>query len=176
MFKSIKIKEDADSGNVKISSRPQSYAFILSLAIIVGLSVLPFTEYRNDYLAYIALVFVFGLTIKYFMQSTQSVTFENKTHVKVRKGFITWVISFDSVSGGYTSYKKKFSRQSSTSIHFLSFELRVDLPDNSKHWIRNGKANIFHYGFDQWGKEQEKIWAKFNEILDKNGIPNLTTN
>ena len=174
MYKSVKIKRDNKSGNITISSKPEVGFIVFFLICFSGLSALPFSEYRNDYFAYFGLLFVLGITVYYFIGSIQKVTFKNETKITVRKGFIAWEIPFDVVSAGFTSYRKSVSKQSLASTHFLSFELQVNLPDNKKYWIRNGKANIFHYGFDQWGKEQERIWADFNEILDKKGIQNLT--
>lgn len=174
MYKSIKIHQTNNSEIIKISSKPQPYFILFFLVCLIGLSALPFSEYRYDYFAYLGLLFVLGITIYYFIGSVQSITFENKANIKVRKGFDSWTIPYEVVTGGFTSYKKSVSNQSLASTHFLSFELEVNLPDNKKHWIRNGKANIFHYGFDQWGKEQEKIWEKFNEILGVKEIQNLT--
>jgi hypothetical protein len=159
---------------IRISGKPEVFSAIFFIAFVIGLCSLPFTEYRNDYIAYICMLFPMGLAAYYFIISMQVVQFENKTKIRVRKGFKSWSIPFESVTGGYTSYKKVISRSSLIGTHYLSFELNVDLPDNKDHWIRNGTANIFHYGFSQWGKEQEKIWAKFNDILDEKDIPNLT--
>lgn len=173
-YKSIKIHTDIKSNTIKISSKPELFSVIFFAAFVIGLCSLPFTEYRNDYIAYACMLFPMGLAAYYFVISTQSVQFENKTHIRVRKGFKSWTIPFESVTGGYTSYKKVISRSSLIGTHYLSFELKVDLPDNQEYWIRNGTANIFYYGFSQWGKEQEKIWKKVNDILDEKDIPNLT--
>lgn len=173
-YKSIKIHTDIKSDTIKISSKPEVFSVIFFAAFVIGLCSLPFTEYRNDYVAYVCMLFPIGLAAYYFVISTQSVQFENKTYIKVRKGFESWTIPFESVTGGYTSYKKAISRSSLIGTHYLSFELKAALPDNKEHWIRNGTANIFHYGFSQWGKGQEKVWKNFNDILDEKDIPNLT--
>lgn len=173
-YKSIKVHTDIKSDTIKISSKPEVFSFIFFLAFVIGIFSLPFTEYRNDYIAYICMFFPMGLAAYYFAMSTQSVKFENKTYIRVRKGFKSWTIPFESVTGGYTSYRKVISRSSLIGTHYLSFELKVALPDNQEHWIRNGTANIFHYGFSHWGKEAEKVWAEFNNILDEKDIPNLT--
>jgi hypothetical protein len=174
LYKSIKIHTDIKSDTIKIYSKPEVFSVIFFAAFVVGLCSLPFTEYRNDYIAYVCMLFPMGLAAYYFVISTQGIQFKNKTNIRVRKGFSRWDIPFESVTGGYTSYKAVISRSSLIKTHYLSFELKVNLSDNKKHWIRNGAANIFHYGFSQWGKEQEKIWAQFNNILDEKGIPNLT--
>jgi len=173
-YQSVKIHTDIKSDTIKIYSQPEMFSVIFFVAFVVGFCSLPFTEYRNDYIAYACMLFPLGLTTYYFVMSRQSIQLKNKTHIKVGKGFSSWNIPFESVTGGYTSYKAVISRSSLARTHYLSFEVKVNLPDNKKHWIRNGTANIFHYGFGQWGKEQEKIWWKFNEILDEKGIPNLT--
>lgn len=174
MFKAVNIHTDTRSGTIKISSRPEAYAIALFLAGLMGLCALPFTEYRNDFIAYISLVFVLGLTGYYGVISMQSVIFENKTHIRVRKGFISWVIPFEAVTGGYTTYNKRVSRQSLARTHYLNVELQVNLPDHQSHRIRNGKANLFHYGFSQWGPAEEKIRQEIHAIFTENGIPILT--
>jgi hypothetical protein len=150
------------------------FSVVFFVAFVIGLCSLPFTEYRNDFIAYVCILIPMGLAAYYFVISMQSVQFENKTHIRVRKGFSSWNIPFESVTGGYTSYKAVISRASLITTHYIDFELKVNLPDDKKLWIRNGTANVFHYGFSQWGKDEEKIWAKFNDILDEKGIPNLT--
>jgi hypothetical protein len=125
-------------------------------------------------MAYVGVFFMLALSLGYFVTSMEGFAFENRTNIKVRKGFDRWNIPFEMVTGGYTSYNERTSRQSLQKTHFISLELKVDLPDNRKHWIRNGNANIFHYGFSRWGAEQEKIWEQFNFIIDEKGIPNLT--
>lgn len=175
MFKSVKIKEKPETGIIRISSRPELFAFVLFLASLMGICFLPSTAYRDDYFAYGGLLFLLGLTLYYFIISIQQVTFENKTRVKIRKGWKSWIIPFSAIQGGYTTYRKKTSRQSLQSTHFLNLILKVDLPDDPSHWIRNGKANIFHYGFNQWGVKQEEIWNKLNRILEEKGIPVLTS-
>jgi uncharacterized protein YpuA (DUF1002 family) len=93
----------------------------------------------------------------------------------VRKGFRKWQIPFDSIVGGYVAYKKRTRAQSPDVTHFVDIELKVTLPDNKKNWIRNGYANIFNYGFDRWGDEQQKIWDELNRVLEKNDIKDLST-
>jgi hypothetical protein len=172
--KSVKVHTDNNLDTITISSKPEAFSIIFFIAFLIGLCSLPFTEYRNDYIAYISMLFPIGLAAYYFVISIQSIKFENKTTIRIRKGFDSWNIPFKSVTGGYTSYKKVISQSSLQITHYLNFELKVNLPDNKKHWIRNGTANIFHYGFSQWGKEQEKIWEKFNDILNEKDIPNFT--
>lgn len=174
MFKSVKIHTDNSLGTITISSRPAAYVIILFTACLMGLCSLPFSEYHTDYFAYISVFFVLGLSGYYAVISIQSTIFENKTTISIRKGFHRWTIPFDTITGGYTAYNKTVSRQSLAKTHYLNFELQVNLPNNQKYGIRNGKANIFHYGFNQWGEEQEKIREKFNDILEEKGIPNLT--
>lgn len=173
MLKAVNIHTDTRSGAIKISSRPEAYVIVLFLAGLIGLCVLPFTEYRHDFIAYISLVFVLGLTGYYVVISMQSTIFENKTHIRVRKGLAKWTIPFDTVAGGYTTYNKRVSRQSLARTHYLNVELQVNLPDHQRHRIRNGKANVFHYGFSQWGPAEEKIRQKIHAILTEKGIPIL---
>lgn len=173
MFKPVNIHTDTKSGTIRISSRPAAFAIVLFIACLIGLCSLPFTEYRNDYFAYIGVFFVLGLTGYYSVISMQTILFENKTNIRVRKGFAAWDIPFDTVTGGYTTYHKRISRQSLARTHYLNFELQVNLPDNQSIGIRNGQANIFHYGFSYWGAEQEGIRKKINDILKEKGIPNL---
>lgn len=173
-YKSVKVHADPASDVIRISSKPEFFAIVFFLAFAIGLCSLPFTKYRNDYIAYLCMLYPLGLTAKYFSVSIQEIRFENRTSIRVRQGFDRWVIPFESVTGGYISYEKAISRASLTATHYLNFELQVNLPDNKKHCIRNGTANIFHYGFSQWGREQERIWREFNRILDEKGIPNLT--
>ncbi len=174
MFKPVNIVVDANLGTARISSRPQAFAILLFIASLVGFCALPFTEYRNDYFAYFGLLFVLGLILYYALISMQSTVFEDNTQVRVRKGFKRWNIPYEAVSGGYTAYNQRVSRQSLARTHFLTLELHVNLPENPKQWIRNGKANVFHYGFSQWGREQEEIREKFHAILTEKGIPILT--
>lgn len=174
MFKPVNIHTDPISGTIKISSRPEAYVIVLFLAGLMGLCALPFTEYRNDFIAYISLFFILGLTGYYSVISIQSIIFENKTHISVRKGLAKWTIPFDAIRGGYTTYNEKVSRQSLARTHYLNLELQVNLPDNPKHRIRNGKANLFHYGFSHWGPEQERIRQKIHTILTEKGVPILT--
>lgn len=173
MYRSVTIQTNAQLGTITISSKPEASTILLCIACLIGLCSLPFTEYHNDYLAYVGLLFVLGLTVYYAIISRQSAIFENKTHIRVRKGLDSWDIPFEAVTGGYTSYNESVSRQSLVKTHYLDFELQVNSPDNHRRWIRNGKANIFHYGFNQWGREQEIIRKKFNAILEEQGIPNL---
>lgn len=174
MLRKVSIHEDVSSGIIKISSRPEGFAILLFMAALIGVCALPFSKYRDDYFAYVGLLYLLGLVVYYWIISIQSTTFEKKEVIKVRKGFKSWQIPFGVVKGGYTSYEKKVSRQSLQATHFLNFELQVDLPDNSEQWIRNGKANVFHYGFSQWGPKQQEIWNRFNRILKEKGIPNLS--
>lgn len=174
MFKSIKIHTDINSDTIKIHSKPEVFSVVFFMVFVVGLGLLPFTEYRSNYVVYICMLFPMGLAAYYFVMSMQGVRFKNKTEVRVRKGFDSWNIPFESITGGYVLCKEVVSRSSLVTTYYLNFELKVDLPDNKKRWIRNGAANIFHYGFSQWGKEQEKIWEKFNDILEEKDIPNLT--
>lgn len=174
MFRKVTIHEDTNSGVISISSRPEGFAVLLFIAALIGIFALALSEDKNDYFAYAGLLFLLGLVGYYFVISIQSVTFEKRDVIKVRKGFKSWQFPFESVSGGYTSYEKRVSRQSLQATHFLSFELQIDLPDQPGHWIRNGKANVFHYGFSQWGPKQQEIWDKFNRILNDKDIPNLT--
>lgn len=174
MIKPVKIDVDTNLGTITISSRPKAFAIILFIASLIGLCSLPFSEYRHDYFAYSGLVFVMGLTLYYAAISIQRTVFENNTAIRVRKGFQRWKIPLEAVSGGYTTFNTRISRQSLARTHFLNIELQVDLPDNQKYWIRNGTANVFHYGFSQWGREQEQIREKFHDILDEKGIPILT--
>ena len=173
-YKSIKIHTDIKSDTIRIYSKPEAFSVIFFVAFTIGLCSLPFTEYRDDYVAYASILFPMGLAAYYFIISTQGVQFKNKTNIRVRKGFGSWNIPFESVTGGYTSYESVISRSSLIRTHYLSFELKVNLSDQKKYWIRNDTANIFHYGFSQWGKDEEKIWAKFNDILNEKDIPNLT--
>lgn len=170
MYKPVTIRTDAQEGIVNISSRPAAFAILLFAAGLIGLFSLPFTEYRDDYLAYAGLLFLVGLTAYYAVISSQSTTFANNTRISVRKGFRSWQIPFSKITGGYTSYEATVSRQSLAKTHYLNVELEVDLPDDPARWIRNGKANIFHYGFSQWGAEEEKIRAAFDAILAEKGI------
>lgn len=172
--KSVKVRMDANSDMIRISSSPEMFSIVFFVALLVGLFALPFTEYRNNYFVYICILYPMGLAAKYYTISIQDVRFENKSRIRIRKGLNTWSIPFESVTGGYTTYKKVVTQANLTRTYYLDFELKVNLPDNKKHYIRNGTANIFHYGFSQWGREQEKIWAKFNDILDGKDIPNLT--
>ncbi|MFH7242678.1 MAG: hypothetical protein ACHWZW_07485 [Spirulina sp.] len=173
-YKSVTVHRNPNLDIIKISSQPEAFSIVFFIALLIGIVSLPFTEYRNNYMAYIGLLYPIGLVVGYFILSTQDAKFENKTKVSIRKGFDTWSIPFETVTGGYASCRVKTSQASLIKTYYLDFELRVNLPDNKKYSIRNGTANIFHYGFSQWGKEQEKIWAKFNEILDEKGISNLT--
>ncbi len=174
MFKPVNIHTDTKLGTIKISSRPEAYVIVLFLAALMGICALPFTGYRNDFIAYISLFFVLGLTVFYGVISRQSVIFENQTHISVRKGLAIWIIPLDAVTGGYTTYNERVSRQSLARSHYLNVELQVNLPDHQRHRIRNGKANIFHYGFSQWGLSQEKIRQEIHAILTEKGIPILT--
>ncbi|UZR97702.1 hypothetical protein [Chondrinema litorale] len=176
MYKLVKIHKDNNLDTIKISSRPQAGFVLLLLACLAGLCTIPFTDYRNDFFSYVGVFFVFGGTLYYLVTNFQVTTFENKTNIKVRKGFSTWQIPFDCVSGGYTNYYKKVTRQSGNTTHFLDLELHVSLPENKNQWIRNGKANVFNYAFSNWGYEQQNTWEKLNEILDEKGIPNYTKN
>jgi len=171
-FKPVKIQKDRNT--IKISSKPSLYYIVFCIAGLIGLLSLPNSEYRHDYFAYIGLIFVIVLTAYYFVTCLQVTVFENKTNISVKKGFKKWNIPFEVVTGGYTSYKKYVSRASLERTHYLIFELKVNLPDNPKQWIRNGHANIFRYGFNEWGDEQNKIWDDFNTILNEKGIPNHT--
>lgn len=170
----VRIDTDIHRDRVKVSTKPEVWGIVFFVACLIGLVSLPFSAYRHDYMAYAGLCFMLVLSAGYFVTSIEGFVFENKTNIRVRKGFNRWNIPFEAVTGGYTSYNAQTSRQSLQKTHFLSLELKVDLPDNKKHWIRNGAANIFHYGFSRWGTEQEKIWEQLNRILDDNGIPNLT--
>lgn len=174
-IKPVAIRADPRSDTIKISSRPEIFALILGAAGFTGLCVLPFTEYRNDYFAYIGMLFIITLTGYYVFNSIQVISFENRTNIHVRQGILAWNIPFESVTGGYTSYNVFTSGKSHDKTHFLSFRLKVDLPDNKRRSIRNGTATVFHYGFSQWGAEQEKLWQQFNDILDDKGIQNLTS-
>ena len=174
MLRKVSIHENVNSGVIKISSRPEGFVIPLFIASLIGICALPSTEYRDDYFAYVGLLYLLGLVVYYFIMSIQSVTFKKKEVIKVRKGFKSWQFPFEVVSGGFTSYEKRVSRQSFQTTHFLNLELQVDLPDDSSQWIRNGKANVFHYGFSHWGPKQQEIWDKFNRILKDKGIPNLT--
>ena len=174
MYKSVQILVNTKKDTVEISSKPDAYFIFFFAVCLIGLFSLPFSEYRKEYFAYIGMLYLLVLTIFYFVKSIQKIIFENQTNIRVRKGFNSWNIPFESVTGGHTSYNKKISRASLESTHFLTFELKVNLADNPKFWIKNGKANIFYYGFRHWGDEQEKIRDKFNDILNEKGIPNLT--
>jgi len=171
-FKSVKIQKDKNT--IKISSKPSFYYIVFFIAGLIGLFSLPHSEYRHDYFAYMGLIFVLVLTSYYFVTCLQETVFENKTNITVKKGFKKWNIPFEVVSGGYTSYKKFTSQASLERTHYLNFELKVNLPNNSNHWIRNGHANVFRYGFNEWGDEQNKIWDELNAILNEKGIPNQT--
>ncbi len=173
LFKSVYIHTDANLGTIKISSKPDAYFIVFLIACLFGLCALPFTEYSNDYFAYISLIYVLVLTAYFCVVYTQVIIFEDKANIRVRKGFSRWNIPFEAVTAGYTTYEKRVSQASRERTHYLNFELKVNLPDNQKHSIRNGTANIFHYGFRYWGKEQDKIWDKFNDILKQKGIANL---
>jgi len=173
-FKPIVIRRDTKRDIIRISSRPEGFYFIFFTACLIGLCSLPFSSYRHDYFAYIGLLFVLGLTLVYFVGNVQGIVFENKTRVRVRKGFQSWTIPFDVVTGGFTSYEKYVSRSSLETTHYLKFELNVDLPKNPKQWIRNGSANLLFFGFDHWGTHQRELWDQFNAILDEKGIPNFT--
>lgn len=175
MFRKVSINENINSGVIRISSRPEGYAILLFMAALIGVCALPLSKYRDDYFAYVGLLYLLGLVAYYFIISIQSVTFVKKDTIVVRKGFRSWQFPFEAVSGGYTSYEKRVSRQSLQATHFFNFELQVDLPENSKQWIRNGKANVFHYGFSQWGSKQQELWNKCNDILNDKGIPNLSS-
>jgi hypothetical protein len=170
----VKFKTDHSNNSVMIYTRPQAYFVVVFLACLIGLCYLPFSEFKNDYFAYVGLLFVITLFTYYFITNNQSVCFEKNLLVKVRKGFSHWIIPVTAIKGGYTSYHKASSQQTRENTHFIDFELKVNLPDNHKHWIRNGTANIFSYGFHTWGSEQIKIWDKFNQILRDNKIPVLT--
>ncbi len=174
MIKSVNIYEDAKAGVSRVSSRPETFAIALFMASLIGLAILPFTAYQDDLFAYVGIFFLLGLTGYYFVISIQVVTFEQKTQIKVRKGFRAWSIPLDAVTAAYTSYQERTSRQSLQKTHFLNVELQVNLPDKPKHWIRNGNANVFHYGFNHWGAEQEQIRKKFDRIFAEMGIPKLS--
>lgn len=174
MLRAVKIHTDSELDVIQIYSRPEWFSVVFFIAFLIGLCSLPFTEYRNNYIVYICMLYPMGLAINYFVISLQAITFENQTKIQVRKGFDSWDIPFEAITGGYTSYEKVITQANLTKTYYLDFELKVNLPDNKKHCIRNGTANIFHYGFSQWGQEQQKIWVKFNDILDEKGIPNLT--
>jgi len=174
MYKSVEIHTDTNKDTIEISSKPDAYFIFFFAVCLIGICSLPFTKYHKDYYAYIGVLYMLVLTIFYFVKSLQKVIFENTSNIKIRKGFDTWNIPFESVTGGYTSYYKKTSRASLERTHFLTFELKTNLTDNPKHFINNGKASIFNYGFRHWGEEQEKIRDKFNDILNEKGIPNLT--
>lgn len=173
-YKLVKVDTDANLDIIKISSKPEVFSIVFLVAFLIGLCSLPFTEYRHNYFVYICMLYPIGLATNYFVIGIQDIRFENQTKISVRKGFDSWSIPFESVTGGYTSWEQVISKTSLTRTYYLSLKLKVNLPDNKKHRIRNGTANIFHYGFSQWGKEQEKIWRQFNNILNEKGIPNLT--
>ncbi|MBT34293.1 MAG: hypothetical protein CMO01_31900 [Thalassobius sp.] len=176
MYKLIKIHADTKLDTINISSRPQASFVLLLLACFAGLCTIPFTDFRNDIFSYVGVFFVFGGTLYYLVTNFQIVTFENKTNIKVRKGFSTWNIPFESVTGGYTTYYQRKNQKSLETTHFLNFELQVNLPENKYNWVKNGTTNIFHYAFSHWGHDQEDIWKKLNNILDEKGIPNHTKN
>lgn len=171
MLKAVNIRENAKRGTFTITSRPAGFSILFFLAGLVGLGLLPTSEYRGDYLAYGGLLFIVGLSVYYFVMSSQVVVFQAEVQVRVRHGFAVWTIPFDAISGGFTTYQEKVSRQSLAKTHFLDLELRVNLPDHRAHRIRNGTANVFHYGFSYWGPEQESIRAKLHHLLKAQNIP-----
>lgn len=172
-YKSVTIKFDPSNGTTRIASKPETFFLIFFFVLLTGLICLPFSSYKNDFFAYAGLLFVFGLTICTFLSSIQIILFD-KSCIRVRKGFKSWYIPLNLVKGGYTVYKKSTSRASLESTHFLNVELKVDLPNDKNKWIRNGSANIFHYGFNTWGSDQNQLWDKFQDIFEANGIPILT--
>ncbi len=170
----VKFKTNQANDSVTIYTKPEAYFVVVFLACVIGLCCLPFSSFKNDYFAYLGLIFVLVLLTYYFVTNNQSVCFQKNQHIKVRKGITHWSIPVTVIEGGYTSYRMLSSQQTRENTHFLEFELKVNLPDCHKHRISNGIANIFTYGFHHWGSEQNKLWEKFNQILRDNSIPVLT--
>ena len=170
----VKFKTNHTKNSVTIYTRPEAYFVVVFLTCVMGLCCLPFSDFKNDYFAYIGLIFALVLFIYYFVTNNQSVCFQKNQRIKVRKGITHWSIPVTVVEGGYTSYRMLSSQQTRENTHFLDLELKVNLPDSHKHRISNGIAHIFSYGFHHWGSEQDKVWDKLNQILRDNNIPVLT--
>jgi len=167
----VKIKTNQTDKSVTIYVRPDAYFTAIFMACLIGLGYLPFSDFKFDYYAYVGLTFVIFLMIYYFISCNQSVCFVKNSCLSVRKGFRRWRIPLSAIKSGYTAYRKVTSQPTRLNTHFIDIELKVNLPDNPKHWIRNGHANIFSYGFHYWGAAQNTLWDQINQILNDNNIP-----
>ena len=103
MYKSVEIHTDTNTDTIVISSKPEVYFIFFFTACLIGICSLPFSAFSKDYFAYIGVLYILVLTIFYFIKSIQKIIFENKTNIRIRKGFDSWNIPFESVTGGYTS-------------------------------------------------------------------------
>jgi hypothetical protein len=174
MLPPVKVKHDKKAGRIIIKSVPELFGLVFFSVGLAALCSLPFSEYHKDPSAYFGVLFIVGLAGYYIIIGFQAVTFERGKPIGIRKGFEKWTLPFEAVSGRYTVYEKRVSNQSHNVTYYFDLELEVDLPNNPKQWIRNGKANAFHYGFSNWGSLEQRIWDTVNAGLDDLGIPDLT--